>query len=146
MSRIITIVAVIGILLTAASGVEAQEWRPSTRQMPAMPAMSELSGDWLGPRASWFSGIAAVSGVDPAQLRAAGDPLPGGATQVVRFTQGPVPVVVWQDRNADGRADLIEIYRGGGVVVQVIDADYDGVANVVRYYDSSGGLVREERL
>jgi hypothetical protein len=54
--------------------------------------------------------------------------------------------MVWQDRNGDGRADIVEIFRGGGVIVQVIDADYDGQANVLRRYDSGGALLREERL
>jgi hypothetical protein len=54
--------------------------------------------------------------------------------------------VVWQDRNGDGRADLLEIYRGSGVIVQLIDADYDGQANVLRVYAADGTLIREERL
>ena len=66
--------------------------------------------------------------------------------QLARFTSGPLPVVVWSDRNGDGRADVVEIYRGGGVVVQLIDADYDGTANVLRIYDGSGKLLRQERM
>ncbi len=146
MSAKISIVFAIALLLFAAGRAEAQQWQPSTTQMPAMPEMSELSGDWLGPRADWFRGVAEVSGVQPSQLRAVGEPSRGGSTQVVRFNSGPVPVVVWQDRNGDGTADIIEIYRSGGVVIQVIDADYDRRANVVRVYDASGALSREERL
>ncbi|HEX6070682.1 MAG TPA: hypothetical protein VFZ18_12680, partial [Longimicrobiaceae bacterium] len=66
--------------------------------------------------------------------------------QVVRFTSGPLPVVIWSDRNGDDRADIIEIFRSGGVIIQLIDADYDGRANVLRTYDSDGELVRQERL
>jgi hypothetical protein len=101
----------------------------------------------LGPRADWFRGVAEISGVQPSELRAVGEAARGGSnTQVVRFNSGPVPVVVWQDRNGDGSADIIEIYRSGGVIIQVIDADYDRRANVVRIYDASGALAREERL
>jgi hypothetical protein len=142
-----TIFTFAALLLMAANEAEGQQWRPSSTEMPAMPRMSDLSGDWLGPNAAWFSGVAAISGVEPSQLRAAGEPRRGASdTQVVRFNNGPVPVVIWQDRNADGRADIIEIYRSGGVIVQVIDADYDGRANVVRTYDAGGRLAGEERL
>jgi len=144
-SKICMIVGAMAVL--SAAHADAQEWQPPARQMPSMPEMAELSGDWLGPRAAWFSGIAALAGVEPTQLRAVGEARRGGTdTQVVRFVNGPVPVVVWQDRNGDSRADLIEIYRSGNVIVQVIDADYDGQANVVRIYDAGGSLAREERL
>ncbi len=143
----ISIPVLVVLLLLAPRVVSAQQWQPATRQMPAMPQMSELSGDWLSSRAAWFSGVAEVSGVQPGTLRAVGEPRRGASeTQVVRFNNGPVPVVVWQDRNGDGTADIIEIYRSGGVVLQVIDADYDGQANVVRVYDSSGRLSSENRL
>ncbi|HUE95493.1 MAG TPA: hypothetical protein VMN39_02485, partial [Longimicrobiaceae bacterium] len=65
---------------------------------------------------------------------------------VVRLSSGPLPIVVWQDRNGDGLADVIEIFRNGSVVLQVIDAEYDGQANVVRRYDATGGLIREDRI
>jgi hypothetical protein len=146
MRSFISFLLVIGVL-TSVGSAEAQDWRPATRQMPTMPQMSELSGDWLNSSSGWFSGIEAVAGVDPSRLRAVGEARRGSpSAQVVRFNHGPVPAVVWQDRNGDGRADMVEIFRGGGVVVQVVDADYDGQANVLRRYDSGGSLVREERL
>jgi len=135
------------LFLLAPRAGAAQEWRPATRQMPQMPEMSELTGDWLSSRSAWFSGVAEVSGVEPSALRAVGEPRRGSrVTQVVRFNSGPVPVVIWQDRNGDDTADIIEIYRSGGVVVQVIDADYDGQANVLRVYDAAGRLAGESRL
>lgn len=138
------------LLLAAGVGVgtaESQQWRPPSREMPMMPQVAELTGDWLGPRAAWFSGVAELSGVQPSSLSVTGEARPGTRqTQVVRFSNGPLPVVVWQDRNGDSRADMVEIFRGGRVVVQVIDADYDGFANVIRHYDASGTLIREDRL
>lgn len=143
----ISSLVVVALLIMAPRIASAQQWQPATRQMPAMPQMTELSGDWLSSRAAWFSGVEEVSGVQPGTLRAVGEPRRGATeTQVVRFNNGPVPVVVWQDRNGDGTADIIEIYRSGGVVLQVVDADYDGQANVVRVYDSSGRLTSENRL
>jgi hypothetical protein len=148
MPRILIVAA--AVLLAAlgpTASLEAQAWRPSTRQMPAMPAIGELAGDWLGARAVWFNGVAAISGVEPGALQAVGEAGRGDAkARVVRFNSGPLPVVVWQDRNGDGRADLVEIYRSGGLIIQVIDADYDGQANVVRTYDATGALIREDRL
>lgn len=147
MSSRLMILAIVALVFAAPGVGSAQEWRPATRQMPEMPEMTELSGDWLSSRSAWFSGVAQVSGVQPASLRAIGEPRRGSrVTQVVRFNNGPIPVVVWQDRNGDGRADIIEIYRSGGVVVQVIDADYDGQANALRTYDASGRLTGETRL
>jgi hypothetical protein len=66
--------------------------------------------------------------------------------QVVRFTNGPLPVVVWSDRNGDGRADMIDIYRRGGVIIQVIDPDYNGSADVMRIYNPDGSLLRQDNL
>jgi hypothetical protein len=40
----------------------------------------------------------------------------------------------------------VEVFRGGDRVYQLVDADYDGAANVLRVYSPSGELVREERL
>ena len=125
--------------------VEAQEWRPSSTQMPAMPTPDALLSS--PPGGGWFSGVEAIAGVSPDRLRPLAEGRgPGGAALVVRFNNGPLPVVVWQDRNGDGRADIIEIFRGGTAVIQVIDADYDGQANVLRRYDNGGRLIREERL
>ena len=147
MRRPVQVSLLLLLSLVATTAAEAQEWRPSTRQMPEMPAVADLAGDWLSSRATWFAGVESLSGVSPGQLRAVGEARRGSRqTQVVRFTNGPIPVVVWQDRNGDGRADMVEIYRGGGIVAQVIDADYDGQANVVRRYDSGGALLGEERL
>ena len=125
---------------------EGQEWRPPSRDMPQMPQVSELTADWLAQRAEWFSSAAAAAG-SAGDLRVAGEARRGtGTAQVVRASSGPVPVVVWQDRNGDGRVDLIEVFRSGAVMVQVIDADYDGAANVLRSYDASGSLQKEDRL
>lgn len=135
------LIAVLGIALTAVSAAAQEDaWRPPSSQMPAMPAASDLAGDWLGPRSAWFAGLPA------ADLTARGEPRGAAAVRVARFQNGPLPVVVWTDRNGDARADMIEIYRGGGVIVQLIDADYDGSANVLRRYDASGTLLREERM
>ena len=135
------------LLLSFALGnpVEAQEWRPSSRAMPSMPRSDDLPGNL--PSSGWFSGVESIAGVSPSRLRAVAEGRgPGGVAQVVRFNNGPLPVVVWQDRNADGKADIVEIFRGGTVVLQVIDADYDGQANVLRRYDNGGRLISEERL
>ena len=134
------------LLLAAPALAAAQEWNPPSAQMPMMPSISEIRGDWMGPRAEWFRGLNAVAGVGAASLRASGDPGRGDRVQIARFSSGPLPVVIWSDRNGDERADVIEIYRSGGVVVQVIDADYDGRANVIRRYDESGTLLGQERL
>lgn len=144
--KCLLITALLLLGLAAARPAQAQQWQPPSRQMPAMPQMSELAGDWMSPRAPWFSGVAAISAVQPADLRAVGERARGSErAQLVRFSSGPMPVVVWHDRNGDGTADMIEIYRSGGVVIQLIDADYDGQANVLRVYDGRGTLVRQER-
>lgn len=110
-----------------------------------MPGVQELSGDWIASQSAWTAGVQAVASVSPSQLRPVAEGR-GARAQVVRFNDGPMPVMVWQDRDGDGRADIVEIYRGGGVIVQIVDADYDGQANVLRRYDSGGSLLREERL
>jgi hypothetical protein len=115
--------------------------------MPQMPQVADLSDEWMTQRSGWFAGAAPMAGVQPSALRISGEARRGSqAAQVVRASAGPLPVVVWQDRNGDNRADMIEIYKAGGVVLQMIDADYDGSANVVRVYDARGNLVREDRL
>ncbi|MBA4159053.1 MAG: hypothetical protein H0X65_16480 [Gemmatimonadetes bacterium] len=132
------------------TGVSAQDtprWSPPTTQMPVMPTMADLQGDLTASAGAWLRAAEPVTGAAPAALRAAGTPKAGSThTQILRFTRGPVPAMVWTDRNGDARADLIEIYRGGTVLIQLIDADYNGQANVMRVYDASGTLIREERL
>ena len=77
-------------------------------------------------------------------MRASGEG--GGARpRFVRFTGQMRPVEAWSDRNGDGRADLIEVFRDGATAYQLVDADYDGRANVLRVYGSNGALAREER-
>lgn len=135
------------LLLSSAPLAAAQEWRPPSREMPQMPRVRELDGEWLAARAPWFADVEGVSGVAVSTLGLAGEPTTGAEfVQIARFTHGMIPVVIWSDRNADTRADMIEIYKTGGMIIQLIDADFDGLANVVRFYDSSGGLLREERL
>jgi hypothetical protein len=147
MPRIVLVALAVLALSAVATPADAQSYRPGWRQMPQMPAMGDLSGDWLGPRSNWFNGTAEISGVAPSDLTPVGQARGGSRqAQVVHFNSGPVPAVVWQDRNGDGNADIVEIYRAGGVIVQVIDADYDGQANVLRVYDASGTLTSEERL
>jgi hypothetical protein len=135
------------LLLPAAAHAQGPSWRPPSSEMPAMPTAAEIRGDWLGSRADWFRGLDGVAGVSASSLRASGEPRGGSdQVQVARFTSGPLPVVIWSDRNGDGKADIIEIFRSGGVIVQVIDADYDGGANVIRTYDASGELISQERM
>lgn len=144
----ISSIAVLSLLWAPQAGAQAGgDWMPPSQQMPMMPTTAELGGDWLGPRAAWFQGIQGAAGVSASALRASGDAGRGsGRAQIARFSDGPIPVVLWTDRNGDGRADIIEIFRRGGVVVQLIDPDYDSNANVVRYYDGSGELLREVRM
>jgi hypothetical protein len=137
------------LTMTGAGELSAQtpNWRPPSTEMPMMPRAAELQNDWMSANAAWFSGVEAVSGVAPERLRAGGDRRRGSEhLQIVRFGMGPLPVVIWSDRNGDDRADMIEIFRSGGVIIQLIDADYSGRANVLRVYDESGALVREDRL
>lgn len=140
-------------LLARPAGAQAApdvQWSPPSRQMPAMPRLSELRGDWLGPRVQWFRGLDRVAELPRERvsgLRPEGEAHDDGEhLQFVRFSDGPIPVAVWSDRNGDRRADLIELYRRGGLIVQLIDADFDGNANVLRFYDMAGTLLREERL
>ena len=141
------LVLALSFLILAPLALQAQgtDWAPPTREMPMMPRVSELEGDWLSSRAAWFRGVENVSGVAASGLRASGDGR-GGANspaQMVRFTNGPLPVVVWSDRNGDARCDMMEIFRSGGIIIQLIDADFDGAANVVRVYDTEGKLLRQ---
>ncbi|HEX8392790.1 MAG TPA: hypothetical protein VF665_10580 [Longimicrobium sp.] len=132
--------AAAGLTLLAVSRLRAQEWTPPSREMPQMPASSALAGGWRSDLGAWFAGAG-----DLASVRALGEG--GGARPgMVRFTSSARPVAQWTDRNGDGRADMIEVFRNGGLAFQYIDADYDGTANVMRIYDASGALAREQRL
>jgi hypothetical protein len=136
---IAAVVAALAVLAAVRLGAQ-QDWSPPSREMPQMPASSELAGGWRGSLAAWFRGT--DEGTDG--IRAMGDG--GGARpQMVRFMGGARPVAAWTDRNGDGRADLVEVYRRGALAYQLIDADYDGTANVLRVYDASGALSRENR-
>jgi len=108
--------------------------------MPEMPAEAELGGGWRGSLAPWFRGVDVSLG----QIRAAGE---GGGARLrfVRFSAEMRPVAQWWDRNGDGRADLVELFRDGALSSRLIDADYDGSADLLRLYDSSGALAREVR-
>ena len=142
MRRTFGIAAVVAALalLTAFGPGARQDWSPPSRDMPQMPAAAELSGGWRGSLAAWFRG----TDESVENIRAGGEG--GGARpRMVRFMGGSRPVAAWTDRNGDGRADLVEVYRGGAVAYQLIDADYDGSANVLRVYDASGALARENR-
>ena len=134
--------AAAGLVLAAflARPAGAQEWAPPSKEMPQMPTTALLDGGWQSELGSWFRGVSTSS------LRAVGEGAQGGRARFVRFTGGVRPVATWADRNGDGRADMIEIFRGGAKAFQLIDADYDGTANVLRIYDASGNLQREERL
>lgn len=132
----------VALSLVAPLAARAQGWSPPSRDMPAMPAVTELEGGWVSSQGAWFAGSSV------ANLKGSASGARAGKALQIRFTNAgtPVPVAVWSDRNGDGKSDMIELYRGGTVVIQVIDADYDGRANVVREYDSSGSLSRETRL
>jgi hypothetical protein len=127
------------IALGAAPLFAGQEWTPPSRQMPAMPAAGDLEGGWKGSLGGWFAGL----GVQVQEMRAQGEG--GGARpRFVRFMSSMRPVQQWSDRNGDGRADMIEVYRDGSLAYQLVDADYDGRANTLRAF-SGGSLSREER-
>jgi hypothetical protein len=126
---------------------DAQSWRPASTAMPAMIRYADLQTNWRAGSERWLSGTEQASGVRVADMSATGDRNPASdLCQVVRFGRGPVPAVVWTDRNGDGRADLVEIMRSGTVLYQLIDVDHSGSADVLRIYDANGRLVREERL
>ena len=116
-----------------------QEWTPPTRQMPMMPSPAQVTAAWTAAQRAW---IADPAGADRAVAEGSGA---RGAAQYVRFVSDMRPVAAWSDRNGDGRCDMVEIYTNGVMVIQVIDSDYNGAANVVRYYDANRRLVREVR-
>lgn len=132
-------VVMAALALSAFTFRRTQEWSPPSKQMPQMPATSELDGGWRGALGGWFAGL----GVSVGDIRAVGEG--GGARpRFVRFTSNMRPVEQWSDRNGDGRADMIEVYRDGARAYQLVDADYDGQANSLRAY-AGGSLAREER-
>jgi hypothetical protein len=144
---LLTILAAALLLPVPSAAQDAGQWRPHSTDMPLMPSMSDLQGDWISSAGSWLRGAERVTGAVVSALRATGTARGGSKqAQVVRFSRGAAPAVVWTDRNGDERADLIELYRSGTLVIQLIDADYNGKANVMRIYDASGELLREERL
>jgi hypothetical protein len=148
MRRFISFVAA-ALALTAGAAVplagQDAEWSPPSTQMPEMPAMADLDGAWRASLGAWFRGTDQISGTTLAQVRASGSPGASGRCAYVRFMGGPRAVAVWTDRSGDGRADLIEIYRGGAVAYQMIDSNSNGRADVLRVYDASGSLLRETR-
>lgn len=124
-------IAAAALGLIGGAPAAAQDWSPPSRQMPSM----QVAEGWQGSLGGWFLPGTALNAVR-AQTE----------SRFVRFSAGPRPVAAWSDRNGDGRADMLQLYRNGAVVYQLVDADYDGTANVLRVLDDSGQLVREERL
>ncbi len=146
MTRRLFLVLLGACALAAPDAVGAQGWRPPS-QMPGMPRMAELRGAWQGAVGGWVAQISQATGASASDLRATGETTPGSdRAKFVRFTEGVYPVATWTDRNGDGRCDLMELFRQGDRVYQLIDADFDGTANVLRVYSPSGELLREERL
>jgi hypothetical protein len=133
------VVAALAVLAAVRLGAQ-QDWSPPSREMPQMPPKSELGGGWRASLAAWFRGT--DEGLDGIRAQGEGG---GARPQLVRFMGGARPVAEWTDRNDDGRADRVEVYRRGALAYQLIDADYDGTANVLRVYDASGALARENR-
>ena len=117
-------------LAVDATSADAQEWSPPSRQMPSMQQASEgsFTERWLIP--------------DPSR----GAIRSNASSGFVRFSAGPRPVAAWSDRNGDGRSDMLQLFRGTAVAYQLLDADYDGTADVLRVHDQNGQFVREERL
>lgn len=147
---LIGVALLLGSVTLPAHAQDGSGWAPPSRGMPEMPRMDELGDDWLSPRSTWFRGVDRVSGLSNAriaELSPMAERRPGSDfAQVVRFSDGPVPVVMWGDRNGDSRADLIEIYAGSSIIIQLVDGDYDGDANVLRVYDRGGELLSEKRM
>lgn len=145
MKRGLFLALLAGAALAAPDAARSQDWRPPSRQMPPMPDRGALQGGGASAAGAWLGSMAGASGTAAGEVRAAGEG--GGArAKFVRFTSGVFPIATWSDRNGDGKADLIELFRGGDRVYQLIDPDYDGTANVLRVYSPSGELLREERL
>src|SRR5687767_13620765 len=119
--------ALVLAVLAQSRAAAQQDWSPPSRQMPAMPETTVLNGDWRTSLRAWFAGVALEN------VQAVGEGTRGAERfRFVRFTEGIMPTAAWMDRNGDGRADRLEIYRNGSIGFQLIDADYDGNANVLR--------------
>lgn len=150
MRRIAAVFPVVLLALALAVPALAQnapQWRPSSTAMPAMPDMAELRADGPALFGAWLNGLEPITGTGAQGLRASGNArASSGRAEVVRLLRGPVPVVVITDRNGDGRADMIEYHRDGRLSAQLIDVDYSGRASALRFYDTSGALLREDRL
>jgi hypothetical protein len=129
--RLAVAAAGLGLLLAVSAPAAAQQWSPPSRQMPAM----QVADGWQGALAGWFLPGTTLNAVNTRADRS-----------YVRFSAGPRPVAAWSDRNGDGRSDLVELFRGGAVAYQLVDADYDGTADVLRVYDDNGQVQRTERL
>ena len=134
------VIAAATLLLAGAAERRAQEWTPPSRTMPEMPTAATLGGSWQGGLDGWFPG--GTGGVS-ARGEGAGAQ---GRLQYARFTGGVRPVATWSDRNRDGRCDMLEIFRSGALAYRLVDADYDGTADVLVAYDASGNVVKETRL
>lgn len=145
MTRRLSLLLLGACVLAAPAAVRAQEWRPPSRQMPEMPDRAGLQGSGASAAGAWLGSMAGAAGVGAGDVRAAGEGS-GARAKFVRFTSGVFPVATWTDRNGDGRCDLVEVFREGNRVFQLVDADFDGSANVLRVYSASGELLREERL
>jgi hypothetical protein len=139
--HVVAAVAVGAVLLVAASRpARAQEWRPASKSMPAMPAPGEVNESWVGQQAGWLAG--GVAGIS-----ARPEGVSGGKARFVRFNGQDMRMAgAWSDRNGDGRCDMVEVYnRDGTLTAQLLDPSYSGTASVLRLY-ADGKLLREERL
>jgi hypothetical protein len=150
MSRNAFVCALLFLLPTLSTGAAAQDvsgWSPASRSMPTMPRPVELGAGFMASAAAWMRGAEEVTGVPLGRLVPVGEgSSAGGRVGFVRFSDGRMPVAAWSDRNGDGRCDLVVLYRGSRVAAELIDVNYDGMADVVRTYDASGALLRETRL
>jgi hypothetical protein len=139
--HVVAAVAAGAVLLAfAARPARAQDWRPASRSMPAMPAPGEVNEAWVGQQAGWLAGGASGVSARP-------EGVAGGKARFVRFNGKDMRMAgAWSDRNGDGRCDMLEVYNSeGALTAQLLDPSYSGTASVLRVY-ADGKLVREERL